>query len=185
MDNLIQNAKSHMQKAFEVLQSDFATVRTGKANPSLLENISVQAYEGTTLKIMELASISLQDSMTMIVTPFDQSIIANIEKAIRESNLGFNPAVSGHLIRVTVPPLTEERRKELVKLIHQKAENGRVMIRQSRQDAMQQVQRAQKDGDISEDEADRLEKEVQKMTDDFVEKIDQLREEKEKELMRI
>lgn len=185
MDTLLTDTKTHMQKAFEILQTDFATVRTGKANPSLLENIQIQAYEGTVLKLMELATISVQDAYTMIVTPFDQSILANIEKGIRESNTGLTPAVSGHIIRVSVPALTEERRREMVKLIHQKAENGRVMIRQSRHEAMQNIQRAEKDASISEDEKERLEKEVQKMTDEFGTKIDTLRIEKEAELMRI
>lgn len=185
MDSLLSDTRSHMQKAFEVLQTDFSTIRTGKANPSLLENIQVPAYEGTILKLMELATISISDASTMIVTPFDQSVIASIEKAIRESNLGFNPAVSGHTIRVTTPPLTEERRKEFVKVVHQKAENGRVMIRQARHEAMQHIDRAKKDDSISEDEESRLEKEIQKMTDEYVGKIDNLRVEKEVELMRI
>ena len=174
-----------MNKSFEIMLNDFATIRTGKANTALVENIEITAYEGTRLKLNELATIGVLDPHTLIVTPFDQSVISAIEKGISESNIGINPAVSGQIIRLSIPPLTEERRLEFVKLIHHKAEQGRIMIRQIRQTAMGDIKKKKDAKVFGEDEAERLEREVQKLTDDFMEKIEDLRERKEEEIMKI
>lgn len=186
MDPLLNETRSKMQKAFEVLHQDFLTVRTGKANPSVVENINVDAYGGAQrLKVMELATVHAQDTQTIVITPFDKSIIGEIQKGIQDANLGFSPVVQGEIIRITLPPLTEERRKEFVKLINQKAEQGKIMIRQVRHDSMEEVKKMDKSKTVSEDDVARLEKEIQKVTDEYMEKIDNLRSEKEEELMRI
>lgn len=187
MDNQINSqTKSKMQKALDVLKDDFGTVKTGKANPQLVENIIVNAYGGSAkLKILELATIQVSDTQTLVLTPFDQSVLGEIEKAITETQMGLGVAVNGNIIRVTIPQLTQERREEFVKLIHKKAENGKVMLRQIRQDSNDEIKKLKEAGHISEDEVERLEKEVQKETDGFVERIDQISKEKEKELMTV
>lgn len=184
MDGIVKDAEGRMQKAFEVLRDDFATVRTGKANPAIIENVVINAYGGTTpLKVLELATIGTLDPQTIVITPFDQSVIGEIETGISNAQLGFNPVVDGSVIRISIPPLTEERRLEFVKVIHQKAENGRIMIRQVRHEAMEDIEK-QKD-EVSEDEIERYKKEIQKLTDDFMKKIDTLRDEKEADLMKL
>ncbi len=186
MDPLIGEIKNKMQKAFEVLRQDFSSVRTGKANPVMVEDITINAYGGTQrLKVMELATIHVQDAQTLVVTPFDQSIINEIGKGISEESLGLNPIIDGNILRISFPPLTEERRKEFVKVINQKAEQGKIMIRQARHEAMEEVKKMDQSKTVSEDEIKRLEKEVQRSTDEFIEKIDNLSDEKEKELMQI
>jgi ribosome recycling factor len=183
MEDIVNNSKQKMQKALEVLQQDFSTVRSGKANPSMVENIMVEAYEGTYLRVMELATVSAQDAHTLMVSPYDKSVMGKIQKAIEDGNLGISPAAAGEVIRIVLPPLTEERRKEFVKLISQKAEQGKVMIRQIRHESMTDIKK--QEDSSSEDEVERLEKEVQKLTDDTIAKIDSMKSEKEKELMTI
>lgn len=171
-----------MHKALEILASEIATIRTGKAAPALVENISVMVYGGTTkLKVMELATVSAADASSLVITPFDASIIEEIRKGIMESGSGLNPASDGQVIRINIPPLSEERRKELIQMMHQKLENGHVMIRQIRHEAMSDL----KKGELPEDENDRLEKEIQKATDEFTAEIDALGKKKEEELMQI
>ncbi len=180
--NLIANTREQMRKALDILRADIATIRTGKAAPSLVENISVTVYNGTTkLRVMEVATINASDSSTLVLTPFDASIIEDIRKGILESGAGLNPASDGQVLRISIPPLSEERRQELIHLMNQKLENGRVMIRQLRHEALSDL----KKGDLPEDENDRLEKEVQKATDDFVAEIDALGKKKEEELLQI
>lgn len=186
MDPTTTQAREKMLKAFEVLRHDFSTVHVGKANPALVENILVTAYgESQKFKLMELSSIHVQDPKTIVITPFDQSIMSDIQKGIQEANLGFNPVVNANIIRINIPSLTEERRKELVKVVNQKGESGKVMIRQIRHEAMEDLKKQGGSNTISEDDVTRLEKEVQKITDEFIEKIDQLLTEKKEELMRI
>lgn len=187
MENqIIPQAKAKMEKSFEVLKDDFGTVKTGKANPQLVENIMINAYNGTArLKVMELSTIHVQDPQTIILTPFDQSVLGDIERGIMDSQMGIAPVIDGQNIRVTIPPLTQERREEFVKLVHRKAENGRIMIRQVRQDAKDEIKKLEEAGHISEDEVERLERELQKATDEYIEKIDITKEEKEKELMKV
>jgi ribosome recycling factor len=187
MDNQIQQqTRSRMEKAFSVLKDDFGTVKTGKANPQLIENVVVNAYGGTTrLKVMELATIHVQDHQTLLLTPFDQSVLHDLEKGINDSQMGLGLAVDGTNIRVTIPSLTQERREEFVKLIHKKAENGKIMIRQARAESKDEIEKLKKDGEITEDDEKRLEKEVQKLTDEYVEKIDEAAKLKEQELMTV
>lgn len=184
MDQIIYDIRGKMQKAIDILREDFATVRTGKASPSLVENIVIPAYGGTQpLKVLELATIHVQDNNTIVIAPFDRSIIAEIEKGISSANVGLNPIVDGEVLRINLPPLTEERRLELTKLIKQKTEAAKVTLRQVRHEGMEDAKKiAEKEGH-SEDEVTRIEKEVQKLTDDFTEKMDVVQAEKEKELM--
>lgn len=186
MDPILSSTRRRMQEAFDLLRQDFQTVRTGKASPTLIENIEIAAYGGTQkLRVLELATIHVQDAHTLVIQPFDQSVIGEIEKGIAAANIGLNPVVDESILRISLPPLTEERRHEFVKMISQKAENGKIMVRQVRHDGMNDVKKRGEHGDLSEDEVTRLEKEIQKLTDDFIEKIDQLRDEKEKELMKM
>jgi ribosome recycling factor len=187
MDNQIVNStKQRMEKAFSVLKEDFGTVKTGKANPQLVENIVINAYGGTArLKVMELATIHVQDHQTILLTPFDQSVLRDIEKGITDSQMGLGLAVDGANIRVTIPSLTQERREEFVKLIRQKAENGKIMIRQARAESNDEISKLKKNGEITEDDEKRLEKEVQKVTDEYVGKIEETADLKEKELMSV
>ncbi len=187
MDGQItQQTKQRMEKAFIVLKEDFGTIKTGKANPQLVENIVISAYGGSArLKIMELATIHVSDHQTLLLTPFDSSVLRDIEKGISDSQMGLGIAVDGINIRVSIPPLTQERREEFVKLIHKKAENGKIMIRQARQESKDEIEKLKKDGHISEDDVARLEKEVQKITDEYIEKIDETCKMKEQELMTV
>ncbi len=187
MDAQIQSqTRSRMEKAFSVLKEDFGTVKTGKANPQLVENIVISAYGGSArLKILELATIHVQDHETLLITPFDSSVLRDIEKGISDSQMGLGIAVDGANVRVSIPALTQERREEFVKLIHKKAENGKIMIRQARAESNDDVAKLKKDGEISEDDEKRMEKEIQKLTDEYVEKIDQASKMKEQELMTV
>lgn len=186
MEDIGAQAKQKMQKAFDILSHDLATVRSGKASSQLVEDIEINAYNGTArLKVMELATISTPDPKTIVISPFDVSIIGDIEKGINDSGLGINPAVSGDIIRLSVPPLTEERRAEMVKMINQKCEGGKVMIRQVRQESMHELKKLEEDGHTSEDVLERVEKEVQHFTDEYIKNIDMLRDQKEKELMTV
>lgn len=184
MENIVSETREKMQRALEALHHEFATVRTGKASPALVENIVISAYGGTQpLKVLELATIHAQDNSTLVIAPFDRSIIAEIEKGIASANVGLNPIVDGDILRINLPPLTEERRGELIKLIKQKSEQGKVSVRQIRHEGIEDAKRFSKDNGLSEDEVERVEKEIQKLTDDFMKKIDEMLEEKEKELM--
>lgn len=184
MDQIISSVRQKMQKALDVLREDFATVRTGKASPALVENIIINAYGGTQpLKVLELATIHIEGNNTIVINPFDKSIIGEIEKGISNANVGLNPIVDREILRINLPPLTEERRSELVKLIKQKAEAGKVMLRQVRHEGMEDAKKRAEGQNVSEDEITRIEKEIQKLTDEFSQEIDLLADEKEKELM--
>ncbi len=183
MDELIQDARIKMQKILDVLRTDLSTVRTGRAAPSLVENIVINAYGGTQrLRVMELATIGSSDPQTLVVTPFDNSITSEIQKGITEANVGLNPVIDGQFIRISIPRLSEERRQELIHLMKQKLENGRIMIRQARHEAMSDIK---KQKEISEDEVSRLEKETQKLTDELMEEIETMGKKKEEELLQI
>lgn len=185
MDTITPDLKIKMQRALDSVRQDFATVRTGKASPALVENIMVKAYGGTAmLRVMELATIHVQDTHTLVLTPFDKSVIGEIEHGISDAKVGINPIVDGEFIRINLPPLSEERRLEFVKLIKQKAEQGKVMMRQIRHDGMEDAKKLEKQ-DVSEDEIIRVEKDIQRQTDHFIEEIDNLAAAKEQELMKV
>lgn len=185
MESILAEVRNKMQKALDVMHQDFATVRTGKASPSLVENIVIKAYGGTQpLRVMELSTIHAQDVQTLVITPFDHSIIGEIEHGIADAQVGLNPIVDGNFIRINLPPLSEERRLEFVKLIKQKVESGKVMIRQARRDGMDMAKKLEKQA-LSEDEVVHTEKEIQKLTDEFTQKMDTLAAQKEEELMKV
>ncbi len=183
MDQKVQQElRQQITKILDLLNGDLGTIRTSRATPALVENITVSVYGGTTrLKIMELATVGTSDPQTLVITPFDQSIIEEMRKGIQEANTGMNPNVDGHVIRISIPPLSQERRQELIKLMHHKLENGKIMIRQSRQKAMDDVKKME----FPEDDEKRLEKEIQKLIDDAMEHIGSMGKQKEEELMQI
>lgn len=178
--------KQKMQKVLEVIMSDLATVRTGRATPALIENVVVSVYGGTTkLQIKELATISVSDSKTLVITPFDKSILDELQKGILEANIGLTPTTDGNVVRISIPPLSEERRQELIHLMKQKLEGGRIQVRQVRHEGMAAIKKQFSDKNISKDDSTRLEKEVQKVTDDIMAAIDAMGERKEEELLQI
>lgn len=186
MDQLSQETKQKMQKVLEVLRVDLSTVRTGRAMPSLIENVTVSVYGGSTrLKMMELGTIAATDSQTLVITPFDPTIIGEIQKGILEANVGLNPVIDGQIIRISIPPLSTERREQLIHLMKQKLENGKIMVRQARHDAMNEIKKKSNNKEISEDDMVRLEKEVQKITDDIISEIETMGKKKEEELLQI
>lgn len=186
MNDLDSQIREKMKKVLDILHTDLSSVRTGRASPSLVENIVISAYGGSArLKVMELATISASDTQTLTVTPFDGSIIGEIQKGIIEAGAGLNPVIDNQLIRIAIPQLSEERRQELIKLMKQKLENGKIMVRQVRHEAMEEVKKKYNDKAIGEDEMVRLEKEIQKVTDDNISKIEEMGKRKEEELMQI
>jgi len=183
-DEILLETEETMEKAVEYMTHEFAAVRTGKASPALVENIDVEAYDAM-MKLKQLAVISTPEPRMLVIQPFDGATVKNIEKAIKESKLGINPAVDGKLIRLPIPALTEERRKDLVKGIKQMAEEARVRVRSARRDGMEGIKKLQKDGKISEDDLENYEKEIQKLTDAAVKKIDETVISKEEEIMKV
>jgi ribosome recycling factor len=184
MDQQILNQlRDRMLKALHVLQEDLATIRTGRATPALVENVLVTAYEGTAhLKVKEMATISTDGPRTIVIAPFDPSVVRDLERGINAANLGFNASVDGQIIRINIPPLTAERRDEYIKLAHGKVEGGRIMVRQVRHDVMSDLKRKFEAKEISEDDKKRLEKEIQTITDEMMAEIEVLKEKKEEEL---
>lgn len=183
MDDLATETKKKIDKVLDILKGDLDTIRTGRAAPSLVENIVISAYGGSAqLKVMELATVGAVDAKTLVITPFDPSIISEIAKGIEAANAGFTPSVDGNLIRINIPPLSQERREELIKAMRQKLENGKIMVRQVRHEAMENIK---KEFEGQEDEIKRHEKDVQKTIDDTVETIENWGKQKEQELMQI
>jgi ribosome recycling factor len=180
----LKEVSAHMDKSVEAIRNEFATVRTGKAAPALLDLIKVDAY-GQQMPLNQMATIGAPEPRLIVVQPYDPSQLAAIEKAIMSSDLGLVPNNDGKIVRIPIPPLTEERRKELVRLTHKIAEEGRVAIRNIRHEANKRVHQQQKDGTISEDDMHRLLKEIQDLTDKHIAAIDQMLERKEQEVMEV
>jgi ribosome recycling factor len=181
---ILQAAGQKMEKAIEALRRDFSGVRTGKANPGLLDSIRVEAY-GSHVPLNQVATVSAPEPRLLLIQPWDKGMVQPIEKALQTSDLGLNPSNDGKLIRVPIPPLTEERRKEYVKMLHKIAEEARVAVRQVRKEANEQSKKRQKDGDLSEDEARREQDEIQKLTDRNIQHIEELLKHKEAEVMEV
>ena len=179
-----QNADQKMQKSIESLKNDLSKVRTGRAHPSLLDQVHVDYY-GSPTPLSQVANLTLIDARTIGVQPWEKNMIAPVEKAIRESDLGLNPASMGDLIRVPMPALTEERRKELVKVVKHEGENAKIAVRNIRRDANEHLKKMLKDKDISEDDERRAQDDVQKMTDKFVAEVDKLVTQKEADIMTV
>ncbi|MBI2616756.1 ribosome recycling factor [Candidatus Gottesmanbacteria bacterium] len=183
---ILAQTKQKMLKAIEVLKEDLGTIRTGRATPALVENVVITSYGGTQhLKMKEMATITTDGPRMIVISPFDPSIIQDIERGINVANLGFSAAVDGTILRISIPPLTAERRAEFVKLAHVKVEGGRVMVRQVRHEIMADIKRKFDAKEISEDDKKRFEKEVQTITDEMIAEIDVLRQHKETELSEI
>ncbi len=179
-----KNTEQKMQKSIETLKANLAKVRTGRAHTGILDHVTVDYY-GTPTQISQVANITLIDARTIGVQPWEKKMLSAIEKAIRDSDLGLNPATVGELIRVPTPPLTEERRKEMVKLVKGEAEDAKIAVRNIRRDANEGLKKLLKDKAISEDDERRTQDEVQKLTDKFVAEVDKLVAEKEKEVMTV
>ena len=178
------NADQKMQKSIETFKANLAKIRTGRASPGILEHIMVDYY-GNPTPISQVANLGLADARTINVTPWEKNMVAVVEKAIRDSDLGLNPATQGAVIRVPMPPLTEERRKELTKVVKSEGEETKIAIRNLRRDANEHLKRLVKDKEISEDEERRAQDEIQKLTDRFVADVDKLVVEKDKEIMTV
>lgn len=184
MDELLLNAEEGMEKAFDFMKHEFSSVRTGKASPSLVDGIDVDAY-GSVMKLKQLALISTPEPRLIVIQPFDASTMKPIEKAINESKIGISPVVDGKIIRLPIPELSEERRKDLVKTIKTMAEETRVRIRAARRHAMDTAKKMQKDGDLTEDDLKSGETQIQKLTDKYVADVDSQVASKEADIMKI
>ncbi|HTO71215.1 MAG TPA: ribosome recycling factor [Myxococcota bacterium] len=183
-DLVISEAKDAMQKSIAGFTHDLAKIRTGRANPALLEGLQVDYY-GTPTPIKKLAQLNAPEARLITIQPFDRSAIAEIEKAIHKANLGVSPVSDGKIVRVPIPELTEERRKELVKQVKKLGEEHKIGVRNARRDAMTMVKDFQKDGDLAEDVAHQVSEKIQKLTDDYTAQIDKAVEAKESELMKV
>ncbi len=184
MANNLKVFEEKMQKTISVLESEMKTVRAGRANPAILDKVAVEYY-GAMSPLTQIANVSVPDARTIMVQPWDASILGEIEKAILKSDIGITPNNDGKAIRLNFPPLTEERRKELVKGIHKKGEDAKVAIRSIRRDAMEDAKAQKKNGDITEDDVKDLEKDIQKLTDNYVKDIDTVIAAKEKEVLEV
>ncbi|MEE2024601.1 ribosome recycling factor [Alkalimonas sp. NCh-2] len=184
INDIINDSKSRMEKSVDALKSQLSKVRTGRAHPSLLDNIMVPYY-GADTPLRQIANITVEDARTLSLTVFDKSAAAAVEKAIINSDLGLNPMSAGTNIRIPLPALTEERRRDLVKVVKAEAEQGRVAIRNIRRDANNDLKVLLKDKDITEDDERRATDEIQKLTDLYVKRVDEILADKEKELMEV
>src|SRR5580692_641828 len=183
-DEILLETEAAMEKGVEFMLHEFAAVRTGKASPALVENIDVEAY-GTAMKLKQLALISTPEPRLLLIQPFDASVTKDIERALKESKIGITPAVDGKLIRLPIPELSEERRKDLVKTVRHMAEEARVRIRGSRRTGIDEIKKIEKSGEITEDERHDLEDEIQKLTDKYVKEVDSHAESKEIDIMKV
>ncbi|MBU6163688.1 MAG: hypothetical protein RL730_1322 [Actinomycetota bacterium] len=184
IQSVLADANSKMNKAVDVAKEDFAAIRTGRAHPSMFAKIMVDYY-GTATPLAQLATVQVPEARLALITPYDKGATASIEKAIRESDLGVNPGGDGNVIRVNFPQLTEERRKEFIKVAKSKAEESKVSIRAIRRNTKEAMEKLEKDGQVSKDELTRGEKELEKVTSDHVNKIDEILKHKESELLEV
>lgn len=183
MEDIKKNCEERMKKTVNALKDDFAGLRTGRASPALLDKIRVDYY-GQKSPLNQVASVSVQDSRTIVIQPWDKALLSEIEKAIQKSELGINPSNDGKVIRIVVPPLTEERRRELVKSAKASAEQSRVGIRNIRRDSIEDLKK-KKDSGFSEDALKKIEDDLQKLTDSYIGQVNKILEEKEKEIMEV
>lgn len=184
MQSIIDETTMRMQKSIAALKSEFSKLRSGRAHTGLLEQISVDYY-GNETPLNQVANITVEDARTLSVTPWEKQMVSGIEKAIMTSDLGLNPATTGTVIRVPLPQLTEERRKEMVKIVRNEAENARISLRNVRRDANTKFKEQKKNNELSEDEERRGQDQVQKLTDKYIKEVDVLLQHKEKELMEV
>jgi len=181
---ILKDARERMDKALEALRTDLASIRSGRASPALVERLMVDYY-GTPVPLMQLAAITTPEPRQIMIRPFDPNSMPMIEKAILQSDLGVNPSNDGQVIRIVLPPLTEERRRELVRLVHKRVEEARIAVRNIRRDAIADLRDLEKEGMISEDEYHRLVDKVEEITKEHIEKINEMGEQKEKEILEV
>ena len=184
IEEVLSEAKVRMVKSIEVLQRDLSGIRTGRATPMILDNIKIDYY-GTQTPLKQIATISAPEARLLIIQPWDNASLGDITKAIQKSDLGLNPSSDGHIIRLPIPPLSEERRKELVKSVHKRAEEGKVALRNIRRDSMDMLKDLEKEKEISQDEHKRAQNKLQEITDTFIAQIDQIAKDKETELLEV
>ena len=182
--DVAKDAERRMAKAVEAAQHDYQTIRTGRANPVLLDRINVEHY-GTSMPINQLATISVPEPRLLVIAPWDKSAMQHIERAIIKSDLGLTPMADGNVIRLNIPQLTEERRRDLIKMLHKKAEEHRVAVRNIRRDANEELKGMEKSQHAAEDEVHRGQEQIQKLTDKYIDQIDDLTQAKEAELMEV
>ena len=182
INEIKQDAQARMEKSLEALKSHISKIRTGRAQPSLLDGLQVEYY-GSPTPLRQVANVVAEDARTLAVNVFDKSLISAVEKAILTSDLGLNPSSAGTTIRVPLPPLTEERRRDLIKIVKSEGEQGKIAVRNVRRDANDQIKALLKDKEISENEQHKVEEEIQKLTDSYVKKVDEVLAAKEKELL--
>lgn len=179
-----KDAERRMAKAVEAAQHDYQTIRTGRANPVLLERVNVEHY-GASMPINQVATITVPEPRLLVIAPWDKSAIQHIERAIIKSDLGLTPMSDGNVIRLNIPQLTEERRRDLIKMLHKKAEEHRVAVRNIRRDANEELKGLEKSHEVAEDEVHRAQEQIQKLTDKYIDQIDDLTRTKEAELMEV
>lgn len=184
IDEVLSDASTRMGKTIEALKKDLASVRTGRATPTLVDNIKADYY-GTPTPLKQMATISAPEARLLVIQPWDASTIGEIKKAILKSELGLNPSSDGNVIRLAIPPLSEERRRDLVKAVHKKAEEGRIALRNIRRDALEMLRELEKEKEISQDEQKRAQERLQEITDSFIEKAGELAQAKEAELLQV
>ena len=184
IDDVLADAERRMQKAVDAVGRELAAIRSGHARPSLVDHVKVEYY-GSTLPMNQLATVSAPEARLLTIQPWDAQALGAIEKAIQKSDLGLNPSNDGHLIRLVIPPLTEERRKDLVRVVHKKVEEGRVATRNVRRDCQEELRRLQRDEHVSEDDERRAQDQLQKLTDRYIGDVDRLGQEKETELLEV
>jgi ribosome recycling factor len=184
VNEILQGIEGKMQASVKVFREDLATIRTGHATPALVEHIKVE-YAGVPTPLNHIAGISAPEAGLLVIQPWDKSSMGSIEKAILKSELGLNPANDGNIIRISIPPLSEERRQELIKVVHRRVEERRIVVRNLRHEAMNELKKLEKDKEISQDEQRRAQDQLQKLTDRFISDIEQVGKDKEKELMEV
>jgi ribosome recycling factor len=184
MKELFIETEKKMKKALEASQHELALIRTAKATTTLLDGIKVEYY-GTRVPLNQVAALSTPEARLLLVQPWEKNMIKEIEKALLASDLGLTPNSDGHVIRLPIPPLTEERRKELVKVVHRLAEEGRIAVRNVRRDAIEELRKAEKDGDLPQDDSKKAQDHIQELTDTYVNKVNEIMEAKEKEIMEV
>ncbi|WP_067931362.1 ribosome recycling factor [Alicyclobacillus kakegawensis] len=184
LEDIVKSAQDRMHKTIEALKRDLATVRAGRATPAMLDKVMVEYY-GAQMPVNQVSTVSVPEPRQLVITPWDKGVLSEIEKAIQKSDLGLNPMNDGSVIRLVIPPLTDERRQELTKVVRRMAEEARVAIRNVRRDANDELKRTEKAGDVSEDEVRRGMDRIQQLTDRFVVEVDKMLEVKERELKEI
>jgi ribosome recycling factor len=184
VNDALKNMEERVKASINGFRTDLGTIRTGHASPALVEHIKVD-YEGTVMPLIQLAGISAPEAGLLVIQPWDKTVIRAIEKAISKSELGLNPSNDGNVIRIPIPPLSEERRRELIKIVHRRAEERKVCLRSIRHEALDELKRLEKEKEISQDEHKRAQDSLQKLTDAYMAEIDKLSQDKEKELLEV